>query len=137
DLDVGTDYVDFAEDERVMRVIAMARHGLALPLTRAFLPDYSHVVLLLSGDRERDLSLAQRVAQACAGLATPPALLGVAPDAGGHNEMFALARRCGLIYLGTHCNIADEVRTWQAIEPLLDDWRNVADIGWPVEPLRA
>ncbi|HXD40088.1 MAG TPA: BLUF domain-containing protein [Ramlibacter sp.] len=137
DLDVGTDYVDFAQDERVLRLIAMARHGLALPLTRAFLPDYSHVVLLLSGDRERDLSLAQRVAQACAGLATPPALLGVAPDAGGHNEMFALARRCGLIYLGTHCNIADEARTWQAIEPLLAEWRHDVDSGWPVVPLRA
>jgi hypothetical protein len=137
ELDVGTDYVDFAHNARVIRLIAMARKGLALPLTRAFLPDYSHVVLLLSGDRERDLLLAQRVAQACSGLATPPALLGVARDAAGHNEMFALARRCGLIYLGTHCNTADEAQTWQAIEPLLNDWQHAVDSGWPVVPLRA
>jgi hypothetical protein len=137
DLDVGSDYVDFNHDGRVLRLIAMARKGLALPLTRAFLPDYSHVVLLLSGNNERDTALAQRVAQACSSLATPPTLLGVARDAGGHNEMFALARRCGLCYVGTHCDTADDVQTWQAIEPLLDDWQDVADGGWPVVPLRA
>lgn len=137
DLDVGSDYVDFAEDGRVLRVIAMARHGLALPLTRAFLPDYSHVVLLLSGDVDRDLSLVQRVAQACGGLACAPALLGVAADAAYHAQMFALCHRSGLIYLGAQCNSRDEQRCWAAIAPLLADWRHAVDSGWPVVPLRA
>jgi hypothetical protein len=137
DLDVGTDYVDFAEDGRVLRVIAMARHGLALPLTRAFLPDYSHVVLLLCGDVERDLSLVQRVAQACKGLPTAPALLGVTSEPKEHTDMFALCRRSGLIYLGAQCNHRDEARCWSAIAPLLADWRHAVDSGWPVVPLRA
>lgn len=137
DLDVGTDYVDFSEDGRVLRVIAMARHGLALPLTRAFLPDYSHVVLLLSGELDRDLSLVQRVAQACSGLPTAPALLGVAQDAAYHGQMFTLCRRWGLIYLGAQCNHRDEKRCWAAIAPLLADWRHAVDSGWPVVPLRA
>jgi hypothetical protein len=137
DLDVGTDYVDFAEDARVLRLIAMARHGLSLPLTRAFLPDYSHVVLLLSGDADRDVSLVQRVAQACSGVATPPALLGLAPEAEAHAEMFALARRSGLIYLGAECNMENDQRRWESIAPLLAGWRHAVNSGWPVVPLRA
>lgn len=137
DLDVGTDYVDFAEDGRVLRVIAMARHGLALPLTRAFLPDYSHVVLLLSDDLERDMSLAQRVAHACGGLAAPPAILGLAKDAAAHTEVFALARHLGLIYLAAQCKAHDEKRRWAAISPLLANWRHAVNSGWPVVALRA
>ncbi len=137
DLDVGTDYVDFAEDGRVLRVIAMARHGLALPLTRAFLPDYSHVVLLLSGDAQRDVPLLQRVANACTGLGSAPALLGVAPDAKTHAELFTMARRSGLIYLNAQCVAQVEKRWWETISPLLADWRHAVDSGWPVVPLRA
>lgn len=137
DLDVGTDYVDFAQGDRVVRVIAMARHGLALPLTRAFLCDYSHVVLLLSGELDRDLALAQRVAQACNGLAAPPALLGVAQDPAVHAALFALARRSGLIYLSADCaRPRDEECAWEAIAPLLANWRHAMDSGWPVVPLR-
>ena len=95
DLDVGTDYVDFAEEARVLRLIAMARHGLALPLTRAFLPDYSHVVLLLSGNAERDLSLVQRVGQACSGVPRPRRCLAWPGRPRPTTEMFALARRSG------------------------------------------
>lgn len=138
DLDVGTDYVDFAERHRVVRVIAMARHGLALPLTRAFLPDYSHVVLLLSGEMERDMALAQRVAQACSGFAAAPALLGVAKDAVVHAALFALARRSGLIYLSAECERPQDAEcAWGAISPLLAEWRHAVDSGWPVVPLRA
>jgi hypothetical protein len=137
DLDVGTDYVDFAEDGRVLRLIAMARHGLALPLTRAFLPDYSHVVLLLSGDIERDLPLLQRVAHACSGLPTAPTLLGIAANATAHTELIALARRSGLIYVGAQCNPQVEKRWWETLTPLLANWRQAADTGWPVVPLRA
>lgn len=136
DLDVGTDYVDFVGEGRVMRVIAMARHGLALPLTRAFLPDYSHVVLLLSGNPDRDLALLRRVAQACVGVVAPPALLGVGvPTA--HAEPFALARRFGMVYLAAECDGLDEKSCWLAIEPLLAGWRHAVNSEWPVVPLRA
>ncbi|HWP13317.1 MAG TPA: BLUF domain-containing protein [Ramlibacter sp.] len=137
DLDVGTDYVDFAEGGRVLRVIAMARHGLALPLTRAFLPDYSHVVLLLSDDLERDLLLAQRVAYACGGLTASPAILGLARNEAAHKEIFALARHHGLIYLAAQCSANDEKRCWAAISPLLANWRHAINSGWPVVALRA
>ena len=52
----------------------MARKGLMVPLTRAFLQDYSHIVLLLDADVERDQWLVQRVVQACGHLPSPPPL---------------------------------------------------------------
>lgn len=78
-LDVATDYVDFEDGQRVMRFIAMARNGLSLGLTRAFLGDYSHAVLLLSGQHARDAELLERVQQACVHLQAPLPLLGVGP----------------------------------------------------------
>lgn len=137
DLDVGTDYVDFAEGGRVLRVIAMARHGLAVPLTRAFLPDYSHIVLLLSGEQEHDLALLERVAEGCASLVSPPLLLGLAQDNSVHHDMFALAHRRGLIYLDAQGNIEDGRACWEAIAPQLAAWRHSANTSvWPVAPLR-
>jgi hypothetical protein len=129
DLDVGTDYVDFAQDERVLRVIAMARKGLLLPLTRAFVPDYSHIVLLLSGDAERDQALLAKVAQACAGVLVPPALLGVAEAEETHREAFATAHRLGLIYLPAQAPLEDGGAVWRAIQPLLATWRDAANSG--------
>lgn len=137
DLDVGTDYVDFEQSDRVLRVIAMARRGLALPLTRAFVPDYSHILLLLSGDAERDLALVRNVALACAGLPRPPALLGVAGDAAAHRDPFCLARRLGLVYLPTQANVDDSAAVWRAARPLLALWRDAANSGAPIEPVRA
>lgn len=136
ELDVGTDYVDFAGDARIMRVIAMARHGLTLPLTRAFLPDYSHVVLLLCGDPARDQALLYKVVQACVGLVAPPALLGVGQSA-AHPELFALARRFGMVYLDAECRAQDEKTCWSVIEPLLAGWRHAVNSEWPLVPLRA
>lgn len=136
-LDVGTDYIDFADGGRVLRVIAMARHGLALPLTRAFLPDYSHIVMLLSGERDSDLALLERLAHGCAGLASPPRLLGVGQDPAVHREMFAHARRSGLIYLNVEGNAEGRRASWLAIRPQLDGWRHSANNSvWPVEPVR-
>ena len=129
DLDVATDYVDFADGERVLRVIAMARNGLHLPLTRAFLPDYSHIALLLSGERERDLDLLQRVLQACARLPQPPALLAVAKDERWHAEPFALAHRAGLVYLQCVADAAAPVACWNALHPLLALWQHAANSG--------
>lgn len=136
DLDVGTDYVDFEQSDRVLRVIAMARRGLALPLTRAFVPDYSHILMLLSGDAERDLALVRNVALACAGLARPPALLGVAGDAAAHREPFALAHRLGLVYLSTQADVDDCAAVWRAVQPLLALWRDAANSSPSFEPLR-
>jgi hypothetical protein len=135
-LDVGTDYVDFADGDRVLRAIAMARNGLAVPLTRAFLPDYSHVVLLLCGQPGRDIALVQRVAEACAGLARPPALLVVARDAGTCRAAFALARHLGLICLEVLADAADPASAWPRIREQLALWRHAADSGHAVVPLR-
>ena len=126
-LDVGTDYVDFADDDRVMRVIAMSRKGLAVPLTRAFVPDYSHIILLLSGEPERDVPLLQKVAEACAGLLVPPVLLGVAEHASTHARPFALAHRLGLIYLDAQAHPQHSAGVWEAAYPLLVRWREAAN----------
>lgn len=133
DLDVGTDYVDFAEGGRVLRVIAMARHGLTLPLTRAFLPDYSHIVLLLSGDRERDIALLQRVAQGCASLgSSAPPLLGVAREAAAHREISSVARERGLRYLAAQGDAEGGGSSWDAIRLHLDASRQSGNSVWPV-----
>lgn len=129
DLDVGTDYVDFVHGERVLRVIAMARNGLHLPLTRAFIPDYSHLVLLLAGDAERDSMLVQRAVLACGRLPHPPALLGVARRPETHVGPFALARRRGLVYLQAEADPTDPGACWQAIQPLLTLWQEAANSG--------
>jgi hypothetical protein len=84
DRDISTNLVDFIHDGDVLRVIAMARAGLALPLTRAFMPDFAHVMLLLCGNAGRDLGLLHSVASAMSGLAAPPVLLGVAAEAQSH-----------------------------------------------------
>lgn len=136
ELDVGTDYVDFEDEERVFRVIAMARKGLMVPLTRAFMEDYSHVVLLLSGDVERDLSLVQKVAQACAHLVAPPALLGLAAAPETHKEPFAMAHRCGLIYLEARADPDNAELVWRAVLPQLTLWRQAANSGGAPVPLR-
>lgn len=128
-LDVATDYVDFAHGDRIVRAIAMARNGLHLPLTRAFLPDYSHVVLLLGNDEERNVALVQRVTQACEGLVSPPALLALAPSAELHAQPYAWARRCGHIYLSAQSDPEDVAGCWEAMEPLLEKWQLVANSG--------
>jgi len=126
-LDVGTDYIDFLDDDRVMRVIAMARKGLAVPLTRAFVPDYSHIIVLLSGEPERDLPLMQKVADACAGLLVTPVLLGVAEHPASHARPFALAHRLGLIYLDAQAHPQHSAGVWEAVYPLLARWREAAN----------
>jgi hypothetical protein len=98
DLDVGTNYVDFQQGGRVLRVIAMARHGLTVPLTRAFMADYSHFVLLLSVDVDRNLQLMEHVLGAYSTMHHPPVLVGVASQAEMHTLPHALARRFHLPY---------------------------------------
>jgi hypothetical protein len=127
ELDVGTDYVDFEQESRVWRVIAMARHGLHLPLTRAFIPDYSHVVLLLSIDPERNAQLMQRVLRAYECLAHPPALIGVASRPEMHTLPATLARRFALPYLTAVADSREAEATWQAVQPLLMHWQQAAN----------
>lgn len=136
DLDVATDYVDFEEGPRLMRVVAMARRGLGVPLARAFMPDYAHAVMLLSGERLCDLALMHRVAQAMAHQASAPVLVAVAADPQAHRAPFAAARRAGLVYLAVQGDPASPASCWDAVQPQLAAWRHAADSGSPVVPLR-
>lgn len=115
DLDVGTDYLDLATSAGLVRVIAMARRGLALPLTRAFLPDTGHLALLLSGEPQADLALLRRLAGACAGAATPPVLLGVGAQPGVHAPLGALAAGLGLRYRPLVADGAQPHAAWRAL----------------------
>ncbi len=115
DLDVGTDLVDLATVQGLVRVVAMARRGLALPLTRAFLPDTGHLVVLLSGDAETDLALLRRIARACAGAAPAPVLLGVAPDPAAHAPPAAAALQAGLHYVPVLADAAHPQAAWPAL----------------------
>jgi len=116
--DVATDYVDFVHDGHVLRVIAMARHGLLLPLTRAFLPDYSHLVLLLSADADANARLMVRVLEALRPLPRPPSLLGIARQPHSHIEPAALARRVGLDYAAALADPSHPAGCWEAMQPL-------------------
>ena len=123
-LDVGTDYVDFQEGDRVVRAIAMARNGLEVPLTQAFLADYAHILLLLSGDPDRDAALIQRVARACAQLPMSPPLIGVALDPKSHGPAATLARRLGMIYLDATAEADEPYLIWEAVRTFLAVWRD-------------
>ena len=123
DLDVGTDLVDFRFADRTLRVIAMARKGLAVPLTRAFLADYSHVVLLLCGQLGRDVALVHKVARACAAFARPPVLVGVAAEPASHERPRALAHQLGLVYERALAEPLSGLDVWSALLPLLASWR--------------
>lgn len=117
--DVATDYVDFVHAGRVLRVIAMARHGLLLPLTRAFLPDYSHLMLLLAANADANFRLMARVLEALRPLPQPPALLGIAQQPQAHAEPAALARRFGLDYVAGVPDPTHPAGCWEAMQPLL------------------
>lgn len=126
DLDVGTDYVDFGEGGRVMRVIAMARRGLALPLTRAFVPDYSHVVVLLSGEPAADIGLLHKAALACAHAPVRPVLLGVAARADTHAPLARMTRELDLDYEALLAAPDAPAAVWTAIGPQLAHRREAA-----------
>lgn len=132
-LDVATDYVDMACGAVVRRVIAMARNGLSIGLTRAFLPDYSHVLLLLSEQPARNAQLVQRLVAACERLDHRPVLLGLAPIDTDHEPLRRLAHAGGMVYLD--CDLAgdiDPAAWWAAAEPLLD-LSLAANSGWQAD----
>jgi hypothetical protein len=128
-LDVGTEDVDFEYGDRVARVIAMARKGLQLPLTRAFLGDDSHILLLMSGSPQHDLTLVHRLAEACAQIAMPPVIVGVAADPTLHREPFGYARSRGLIYLDANADPLDPPDVWRAVQPLFEQWHSRPSIA--------
>lgn len=120
-LDVATDYVDLDSGAVVRRVIAMARNGLQIGLTQAFMSDYSHVILLLSGDSHRDVKLMRRLVTVCARLAHRPVVVGLGPQSCDHATLQQIARNGGLVYLD--CELAGHIDAkvwWEAAEPLLD-----------------
>jgi hypothetical protein len=123
DLDVGTNFVDFQQGGRVLRVIAMARHGLTVPLTRAFMADYSHFVLLLSVDADRNLQLMEHVLSAYSTMQHPPVLVGVASQPEMHTLPHALARRFHLPYQLAVADSREWETSWHALEPLLAGWQ--------------
>jgi hypothetical protein len=120
-LDVATDYVDLDAGTVVRRVVAMARNGLEIGLTRAFLTDYSHVILLLSGVQAKDYNVLQRLLAACAHLRHRPVLVGLGPLECDHAALQRLAHSGGLVYLD--CDLAGDMgpeSLWAAAEPALD-----------------
>jgi len=127
DLDVATDYVDFVEGSRIMRVIAMARRGLALPLTRAFVPDYSHVVVLLSGEPAADIRLLHKAALACAHAPVRPVLLGVSARPDAHAPLAQLTCELDLDYEAVTAAPDAAASVWAAIEPHLARGREAAN----------
>lgn len=129
DLDVATESVDFRGRGGPLRAVAMARKGLALPLTRALLRGYSHLVLLLCDDAARNRALLERVGQACATLCAAPSVVGVGLDAQGHHELFAQARRQRLVYLDAVADPRDFAGTWSVLRPLLRIWRDARRAG--------
>ena len=136
-LDVGTNYVDFEQGGRVLRVIAMARHGLSVPLTRAFMSDYSHFVLLLSIDGDRNLELMERVLRAYSTLSHPPVLVGVASMPEMHTLPHTLARRFRIPYQLAIADSREWEASWHAIEPLLACWHQAANSSNAGDSLRA
>lgn len=125
--DVANDYVDIDGGRGAMlrRVVATARNGLQIGLLQAFLPDYSHIVLLLCGDARHDSELLQGLVAACARLSHRPVLLGLGPSRCDHAGLREAARKGGLVYLD--CDVdegANAKALWAAAEPALDFSRN-------------
>ena len=121
DGDVATDYVDLPAGPVVRRVIAMSHNGLKIGLTRAFLSDYSHVVLLMSGIPGRDHNLLERLLRSCAQLPHLPIVVGLGPPDTDHVTYRQMARASGHVYLdGELAGEADPFETWTAAAPVLD-----------------
>lgn len=120
--DVANDYVDLAAGRGApaRRVVAMARNGLHIGLFQAFLANYSHVMLLLSGDDRDDMELMHNVIAACARLPERPVLLGIGRPGYKHAPLREAAHASGLVYLD--CDAADTgaKAVWTAAEPALD-----------------
>jgi hypothetical protein len=128
-LDVGSNYTDLPDGQGAVRVIAMARNGLNLGLTRALLADYPLVVLWCSGTDSCDTVLMQRLVQACADAPTPPVLMGLGASPAAHRAMFQLAHRAGMIYLDA-APVQGPDQAWDVISSQLRMMRSAANSLW-------
>lgn len=128
-LDVGSNYTDLPDGDGAVRVIAMARNGLGLGITRALLADYPLVVLWCCGSDVHDLDLMERVVQACASTPTPPVLMGLGASPAANRTMFQLARRGGVIYLDAAPAQGPDA-AWEAIQGQLRMMRSPANGLW-------
>ena len=128
-LDVGSNYTDLPDGQGAVRVIAKARNGLALGLTRALLADYPLVVLWCCGSDVHDVDLMERMVQACGAAPTPPVLMGLGASPTAHRAMFQLARRAGLIYLDA-APVQGPDEAWELISGQLRMMRNAANSLW-------
>ena len=121
--DVATAYVDLdtAMGSVVRRVVAMARNGLLIGLTQAFLADYTHVVLELSGSGSHDTGLMRLLTSACSRLVHRPVVVGIGAQGCDHLALRKLAHAGGLVYLD--CDLGGHLHAealWSAAEPALD-----------------
>jgi len=128
-LDVGSNYTDLPDGQGAVRVIAMARKGLGLGLTRALMADYPLVVQWCCGTDGHDVDLMQRLVQACGGSATPPVLMGLGASPAAHRAMFQLARRAGMIYLDAQ-PVQGPDDAWEVISSQLRVIRCAANSLW-------
>ena len=117
--DVETDYVDFRDGARVHRVIAMARNGIRIGLTRAFLSDYGCIVLMRGTDPRRDVALLDLLASACAPLESKPTLVGVGNDPLQQGLLRQRAREHGLRYVSVDVrDRRDPAQVWEVLAPV-------------------
>ena len=129
EMDVATESVDLRCGDWPMRIVAMSRKGLALPLTRALMRGHSHLVLLLCEQPDRNRLLLERVGQACAAMRRSPTVIGVGLDAGEHAALFAQARRERLVYLDARADPLDFEGCWATLRPLLRVWHEARQAG--------
>ena len=131
--DVATDFVDFVEGGRHLRVVAMARNGMMLGITRAFLPDFSHMALLFSGDAARDLELFNRALRACEGAPQYPVIVSLGLPADANQAMFAKARQQGFIFLDAGpVPMDDKAAIWATLNEVLEQHQVSVISRWPV-----
>jgi hypothetical protein len=121
--DVASDYVDVGggKGASLRRVVAMARNGLQLGLTQAFLPDYSHLIVLLSGDARHDADLMCTLVAACSRMAHRPVVIGFGRAGCDHVGLQEQARAGRMMYLD--CGLGASSRPpdlWAVVEPALD-----------------
>jgi len=119
-VDNASDYVEFLHNGYPCRVIAVARQSLLHGLRRAFMPDWSNLLLLFCGDDKRDDALMDRVRAACVGLPAHPRLVGFAPTVATHRRMALAAAQEGLDYFdAAEAGPHGFPRIWAAFSPLL------------------
>ncbi len=117
--DVQTDYADFRDGQRVHRVIAMARNGIRIGLTRAFFADYGCIVMLRGSEPRRDMALLDLLASACAPLGSKPTLVSVGTDPLQHGLLRQRARQHGLRYVSVNVHDRrDPEQVWQVLGPV-------------------